>query len=607
MSYSKAPIRVLSSSLALVAEVDDYEQAYITRSLTGYGQFEIVVNYNSPYASAFQKDYFVVFGNNLRRVGIIEDVTRAVGAGGKGSQKVTIIGSQAKSLLNRRLVLPATGANYYVQSDVQESAIKSAVYDQIGAGASVKRRLPSFSIVADQSRGVSVSVQVFNELLGDIITQIGEASYPYIGTDLYLSDDASSLVFDVLVGKDRTSAQSANRRICFSSEYDTIKEGSVSEKTADYRNVIYVGGQGDGASKTIVTVADTIEAEGVARKEEYLDAATLQTSAQLTTAGTSRLNALKQAIFSVDAQVLIRSQYVYGVDYDLGDLVEIKEYATLFTSQITEITESWGHADYSIAVGFGKPATTIGGAIATIENSSDQTNTNKRALGWKDYVVTYDLSSADKTQTSDEILADVIEITGSITANRTITLQTPAATTYIGRKRYTVSLNPKAGGTTARTLTLTTGVSGKNTVIVPLIPSSDTLLSGILTFVIYVDADGNVSAEAFQIDGSNPNGSYIKFGDGTLICYKSRTPYTVAPNALGAVFSGLVNGNIPFPCSFVGDYPVIHASAYSDTSNSCCAEVVNSSLSVFTQYFIWYTNVSVTFTLSWMAIGRWKA
>lgn len=606
MSYSKAPIRVLSSSLALVAEVDDYEQAYITRSLTGYGQFEIVLNYNSPYASVFKKNYFVVFGTNVKRVGLIEDVTRAVGAGGKGSQKVTIVGKQCKNLLNHRITLPATGANYYVQSDVQESAIKSAVYDHLGAGASVKRRLPSLSIVTDQSRGTAVSVQVFNELLGDVITQIGEASYPYIGTDLYLNADASALVFDVIVGKDRTSAQSVNRRICFSSGYDTIKEGALSEKTADYRNIIYVGGQGDGANKTIVTVADSVEAEGVVRKEEYYDASTLQSSTQLTSAGTARLNALKQAIFSVDAQVLIRSQYVYGVDYDLGDLVEIKEYDTLFTAQITEITESWGHADYSIAVGFGKPSTTIGGAISSIENGSDKTNTNKRALGWKDSVRVYNIASSNVSQTSDEILSDVIELVGLPSANRTVTLQTPSSE-YIGRKRYTIVITPRSSDANFRTVTLTTGVSGKYSVIIPMIPNTDTLLSALLQFDIYVDATGNVSCDHFAISASNALGSYTLYADGSMRCEGAESVLLTTSSGPASTYLYYTNTTMTYPLSFVsGNVPRISPKArtlsyvvwvgptFDETNASFRISLV--SMSVAAQGY-----------LSYVAHGRWRA
>ena len=612
MSYSKAPLRVFSSALKLVAEVDDYEQAYITRSLTGYGPFEIIVNYNSPYASFFKKDYFVVFGNNVKRIGIIEDVTREVGAGGKGSQKVTVTGTQAKSLLNRRIVQPATGANYYVQSAAQETAMKNAVYDQIGAGASAKRRLPSFSIVTNAARGDTVSIQVFNEVLGDIITQIGEASDPYMGMDITLSSDATALVFDVIIGKNRTSSQSTNRRVCFSSEYDTIKEGAVSEKNADYRNVVYVGGQGDGASKTIITVAETVEAEGVSRKEEYLDGSSLQTSDQLTKAGTARINALKQAIFSVDAQVLIRSQYVYGTDYDLGDTVEIKEYGTLFTAQITEITESWGHASYEIAVGFGKSTTSVGSAITSIEKDSDKTNTNKRALGWKDYVVTYDLTSGSRIQTSDEVLADVIEITGSITADRTLTLQIPDATTKVGRKTYTVTLTPQAGGSTGRIITLTTGVSGKKTVVVPLIPSTDTLVSGILTFTVYVDAVGNVSSEAFSVDGSNSNGSYIKFGDGTLVCWG----WGFMPWPSGSSISETVT----FPYAFIDTnyYVNVSVAGYKTTDPASLADTAGVSnawasfriLTSATMTVILAYTTAVTSghrcLYSWKSIGRWK-
>lgn len=548
MSNSKAPIRLYSSSFAFVAEIDDYEQSYFTRSLTGYGEFQITLNYNSPYASLFRKDSFVLFGTDRRRVGVIEDIERQIGSGGKGSQKVIVSGYQAKAILSRRIVIPASGQDYYAASAVQETVMKNLVLDHIGSSAITARKVSFLTVLPTSSRGDVFELKVFNSLLSDCVKSAAESSSPYIGTEIYIDSDGEGLTFDVIVGKDRRNTQSVNRRICFSSEFDTVKSGSLIEQNSGYRNVIYVGGQGDGNAKTIIKVTDPIEETGVARREKYFDASSLQTVAQLTNAGESELNALKQAVLAIDVDVLVKSQYVYGVDYDLGDLVNIKEYGELFEAQITEVTESWGHGTYDIVVGFGKSAPTIASSMSSIFSNADQTNTNKSALNWKDKSVTYDwATNVTMTQTFDEILADVIRFSGSPGGNRTLILQTPEATSEVGAKTYRLVVTPQVGSGSAATLTIKTNAVGTGTVVVPLIAAADTLNNPI-SFDVTVDSAGNVRGSFFEVFATNSLGRYSLASTGTAICEKYVSAAHAITTASGSSFvssAGFVLGNWP--------------------------------------------------------------
>lgn len=435
---TNVPIRILNTSLELVSEVDAYQEAYFTRSLTGYGEFSITINANVSHASDFQKDYFVLFGKDARRIGVIEDIVKEVGESGRGSQKFVIKGYQAKGLFARRIIIPPAGLSYYIQDDVQETVIKNTVYDQIGAGAIAARQLSLLQIATDQGRGSQVQLQAFNTAMADHLTQAAEASAPYLGFELVVDTANKKLILDMIAGLDRRASQSVNGRVCFSSDYDTLKRGKITEQNSGYRNVVYVGGQGDGANKTIVKVAETVEATGLMRRETYVDASSLQTSAALENAGTAEINARAQAVRSIDIDVLAVSQYVYGVDYDLGDLVNIKEYDTVFDAQITEATEAWSYGNYTLSISFGKQAPTISSVVSEIGSDGAKANTSKSNLNWKDRAVAVTLTDADVALGLEDVLAEVLVLSGTLTGNRNLTLYTDSDGN--GAKQYHVSM-----------------------------------------------------------------------------------------------------------------------------------------------------------------------
>lgn len=91
----------------------------------------------------------------------------------------------------------------------------------------------------------------------------------------------------------------------------------------------------------------------------------------------------------------------------------------------------------------------------------------------------------------------IYPLTGTVSANTTYTIPE-------GEKAYTVII-PKAylvadsGGPYA--LTLTTGVSGKDNVIIPISRSTVTGINKSLQFNVYVDTAGNVTSESFSYSG----------------------------------------------------------------------------------------------------------
>jgi hypothetical protein len=113
---------------------------------------------------------------------------------------------------------------------------------------------------------------------------------------------------------------------------------------------------------------------------------------------------------------------------------------------------------------------------------------------------------------------------------------------------------------------------------------------------------------AFE-SGSNANGNYIKFNDGKLICYaKKDVIFSFNSNQkLGSMWESDATSLGSFPYAFY-EPPVVNV-----TNNSGLGSFIEGLLETTTtnigKMYICRpidTNSSITYTLSIIAIGRWK-
>lgn len=106
--------------------------------------------------------------------------------------------------------------------------------------------------------------------------------------------------------------------------------------------------------------------------------------------------------------------------------------------------------------------------------------------------------------------------------------------------------------------------------------------------------------------GSNSNGSYIKFSDGTMICYKSTTVTAAIDNSWGSVYE--TSNTVSF-----GDFPETFISApivtVEPTGTGCWVEGLNntSTTQVGNSYLARAVNThSRNYSFNIIAIGKWK-
>lgn len=110
--------------------------------------------------------------------------------------------------------------------------------------------------------------------------------------------------------------------------------------------------------------------------------------------------------------------------------------------------------------------------------------------------------------------------------------------------------------------------------------------------------------------GSNNYGDYVKFADGTMICYRKVQVNIACTTQWGSLFVGVNQTQWDFAQAFI-EKPLVQVSLFTTTSSS--AWQVNFELPVITESYIQNLNIcratgsdSVACEFHILAIGKWK-
>ena len=516
MAQTKVSLRILDSSLNLLAELSIAQDFYFTRSLTQVGPFSIVINSNIDGAQYLVQDNYVLFGTDLRRFGIIEQVAMTEGPDGKGSQITTVTGKEAKNLFARRICLPPTGSDYYHQSASVESTIKALVKDQCGSTAATNRKLALLTIATDSARGGTYVLNARNTSLIDELQMACESQSPFYGYQMSLDTTNKKLIFDIIVGLNRTAGQSTNARAIFSSDYDTLQASTYTKTNINYKNFAYAGGQGEGSDRTIVPLySGESEPTDTARREYFIDARDLQLVDDITNRAAADLQSKVLAQQTIDASILVLSTLTIGTDFDLGDLCTVRTAGTSFDLQVTQVKESWKNLDYNIECTFGHPLQTIAAAVHDATGASTASFTVTEPTQYQDRYKTYTYSTS--ITTNAQVLSDVpyntIILTGSVNADILLTLYF-SATDSLGSKKYSI-LNQ-----------ITSSVDGTRIKIISSAGLAYVYIKNGTNADVIVDTTGNV----YQIGGAETVPQDLRgMKAGLEISYVSSDTLSIAP------------------------------------------------------------------------------
>jgi hypothetical protein len=344
-------IRVISPAFEFLGEIDNYESLQFTRRFFRPGEFELHMNIKKGFTDELVEDNLIQLDRDTKKVGIIRH--REISQ--DNTETLIIKGTALSGVIGRRVTVPDAITGYDRISGSAEEVLKHYIDTNCVNPVDADRVIPQLIIAVNQNRGISTPWQTRYENLADVLQQIAE--WCDIGWDVILDLVNSKWVFDVNPGRDLTAGQSILPPVIFSTEFDNIEGQAFRIDASGYKNVGYAGGQGEEEARLVLQVGD---ASGLDRHEVFLDCSSSETADELTANGEQAL-ATYNKVIAYEGKVIDGGSFVYGQDWDLGDIVTVRnpKWGIAMDSRIIEVKEIYEAGNNSIEVTFGNEIPTL--------------------------------------------------------------------------------------------------------------------------------------------------------------------------------------------------------------------------------------------------------
>ena len=357
---------VLDKNYDAIAMIDTFTSAIWTVRYNEAGDFELYTPVRLDYIQAMQIGNYL-WSKESDRLMVIETVEIATDA--EDGPQLTVTGRSLESILERRIITSSATFSGNVQSIIV-SMLNSEVIN-----ASPNRKIPQFSYKTSTDTriiGTSMEFTARGENLYDIICSLCQECK--IGWKI-LPKGAGGFEFELFAGMDRSYDQDVNPYVVFSPSFENLLNSNYIKSYKAYKNSVYAVGtyqkeviienkykddNGEWVIEEQTTYEETevtawgfsedSEPSGLARREIFVDNGGVNDGEQ--GGEYSDWNAINkqkgmtelaghQTTTAFEGELEATRQYVYGEDFEIGDIVQIQnEYGITGTVYISEIVFS---------------------------------------------------------------------------------------------------------------------------------------------------------------------------------------------------------------------------------------------------------------------------
>lgn len=326
--------------------VDKFKSLIWTERYRQYGDFQLDIGSSFRIRNLLKPDTYLALNksNYVMRIESVEDdVTE------DGEKFLTVKGRSLEVLLYDRVAYLANAATQTTTTDPDtgDTVTTDVKWTITDAPAAVCRKifhdicvagtLDPNDVIPFINEGTFMPSDTIAEPVDPITVDISpntvydaidQVSQPWnLGFRLLRQQDMSKLWFDVYVGSDRTTAQTMLPAIVFAPEMDNLQNTKELSSIEGAKNVAYVYSP-DGFQMVFAAGVDP-EVEGFERHVLVVDGSDITSDsttdivAALQQRGYEEL-AKNRTYQAFDGEISQSSQYIYGRDYNLGDMVETR-------------------------------------------------------------------------------------------------------------------------------------------------------------------------------------------------------------------------------------------------------------------------------------------
>lgn len=313
--------------------IDVFESFIWTERHRAIGDFQVVVLPSLANRQTFKVGTLLTVNDSFR-VGKIETIEDAIDANGKATLKVT--GRTIESVLEDRVGMAAladlTTAPKYSLTGLPAALMRQMFHDICVSGV-----IDTGDII-DVNEGSSLYPEDTIAEPGDEIVVDFEPDTLYadikaiadqfdLGFRIIRDPNTGSLYYDVYTGIDRTTQQASYTPVVFSPDFANLQNTRELTTIAGAKNVAYVfspvGNEIVYAQDVDPFVSGFSRQAILVKADDITDTDSLVASAKMIQRGNEAL-AASRAFSGFDGEINQYSNYIYGRDYNLGDLVELR-------------------------------------------------------------------------------------------------------------------------------------------------------------------------------------------------------------------------------------------------------------------------------------------
>lgn len=326
-------VYILDSLFRRIDVIDNFDSLIWTERFSSYGDFELIMHSTLENRNRFKVDTRLAMNESYRvmTVETVEDTTDD-----EGRAILKIKGPSLEEILDDRIARGSL-SDLTTESKWSLTGTPGAIARYIFHNICVLGTLHVADIIPLVIEGTIFPDDNIEEP-DSVVTIEFEPMTVYqaiknvcevynLGFRLVRNFDASQLYFDVYAGSDRTTQQSVLPAVVFSPELDNLNNRTELTTIASYKNVAYVispvGHQIVYSPDINPDTAGLDRHVVLVKADDITDEVPATATAKMIQRGLEEL--AKYRIYSAfDGEINQHSNYKYGTDYNLGDLIEVR-------------------------------------------------------------------------------------------------------------------------------------------------------------------------------------------------------------------------------------------------------------------------------------------
>lgn len=327
-------VYILDDVFRRITIIDRFESLIWTERYSAFGDFQLVIHSTVQSRSQLVEGTRLAIPNSTR-VMTVENVENKDDS--EGRDLLTVTGRSLEFVFENRGVRKnlngsVTDPNFTFPQNTPAEVLRALFkYICVDGSLSTADKIPMYTAgsLYPANTIAEPDVQVILAFdAEDLYKALKEACDVYgLGFRLYKGPDTSKLYFNIYTGNDRTSSQTTLPAVIFSPDLENLSNTSEFRSIEKYKNVALVVAKN--GSRWVYANDDAINTSGFDRRVVVIKADDIDLAAgtvlndALDKRGKDELTKYKP-LKVMDGELPSNSKYQYGIDYELGDLVEMR-------------------------------------------------------------------------------------------------------------------------------------------------------------------------------------------------------------------------------------------------------------------------------------------